>query len=378
MTSFGVLGPLTVSHDGQAITLGGAKQRVILAMLLLNPGRTVSVDRLIDGIWADAAPPGVTNTLQAHVSHLRRALAVGDTSITTRAPGYLITVSSAQLDLLRFDELTRVAQERIAEGQHAAGAELLRSALDLWRGPALEDLGPGPFSDSARTYLEERRFGIINDRLELELQLGRDQVVIETCEMVLGSSPLRESLWEKLIVALYRSGRQSDALAKFRLCRAVLMDELGVEPMPRLRLLEQQILNQDPRLAAVRATSDGLVVPVEVDRATTSTTGAATVQRLDRLDADLLLDDGTAVRLTEVTVLGRHPSCDIVVDDLSVSRRHAEIRIANGRHVLFDLSSSNGTWVAGEPVLQHLLRDGDAFEIGDQTLRYRTRESVRG
>lgn len=131
MTSFGVLGPLTLSHDGQPITLGGAKQRVILAMLLLNPGRTVSVERLIDGIWGGAAPAGVTNTLQAHVSHLRRALAVGDTTVTTQAPGYLITVSSEQLDLLRFDELTRAAQERIAEGEHASGAELLGAALDL-------------------------------------------------------------------------------------------------------------------------------------------------------------------------------------------------------------------------------------------------------
>jgi DNA-binding SARP family transcriptional activator len=337
----------------------------------------VSAERLIDGIWGGAPPPGVTNTLQAHVSHLRRALSVGDTTITTRAPGYLMTVTSEQLDLLLFDELTRVAQERIADGQHAAGIDLLRVALDLWRGPALEDLGPGPFSDSARIYLEERRFGIINDRLELELRLGRDQVVIETCEAVLSVSPLRESVWEKLIVALYRSGRQSDALAKYRLCRDVLLDELGVEPMPRLRLLEQQILNQDPRLAAIRAKTDGLVIPGEVDQRGAWMTGATTVQQPDRLDAHLQLDDGTEVPLADVTVLGRHPDCDVVIDDLSVSRRHAEIRIVNGRHILFDLSSSNGTWVAGEPVLQHLLRDGDDFKMGDQMLRYRTRQTAR-
>lgn len=366
---FGVLGPLQADVSGVPVALGGQRPRVVLAMLLLHAGRVVSVDRLIDGVWGEEAPEGVVNTLQAHVSHLRRLLAGGDAPLITQRPGYLVRVTGEQLDLLRFESLTQAAQARAHDGRTAEAVDLFGQALDLWRGPPLEDLGICPFADTARTFLEERRVAVVDDRLALMLDLGQERQVIETCEEVLATQPLRESLWERLIVALYRTGRQADALARYRQCRATLLDELGVEPMPRLRALEVQILNHDDRLVPDRLRTDAVVVP---PREEAVPTGTETVLRPRRLDARLTSADGTVAALGERVVLGRHHACDIVLADASVSRRHAEIRLVNGRHLLLDLSSSNGTLVNGEPVLQHLLGDGDAVQLGDQTLTYHT------
>lgn len=366
---FGVLGPLLAEVAGAPVALGGPRPRAVLAMLLLHAGRVVSTERLIDGVWGEDVPEGAGNTLQAHVSHLRRVLAGGDAPVLTERPGYLIRVTGDQLDLLHFEAFTQEAQSRAQAGQSGEAADLFGQALALWRGPPLEDLGSCPFADTARTFLEERRLAAIDDRLGLLLDLGQDRQVIEGCEAALSEQPLRESLWERLIVALYRSGRQAEALARFRECRATLLDELGVEPMPRLRALEVQILNHDPRLAPDRRRTDEMVVP---PRPQPEPSGTATVLRSRRLDARLVGLDGRTTPLGERIVLGRHPGCDVVLADASVSRRHAEIRLVNGRHLLLDLASSNGTWVNGEPVLQHRLGDGDVVQLGDQKLTYQT------
>lgn len=368
--SFGVLGPLLLERDGGPSSIGGLKPRVVLAMLLMNVGRVVSVQRLVDGLWGDAPPDGVSNTLQVHVSQLRRRLVDTDAAVVTQPPGYLLQVAPGRLDLLRFEELSQQARDRAASGHLSDAAALMHDALGLWRGAPLEDLDSGPFADSARAFLEERRLGAVDDRLQLLLDLRRDREVVEACEEILTAHPLRESVWEKLILSLYRSGRQAESLARYRECRSTLLDELGVEPMPRLRLLEQQILNHDRRLDPGPRGTGALVVPV---RERTRSSGTATVVRSNRLDAVLVLEDGATVPLSDRVVLGRQPDCDVVLDDASVSRRHAEIRLANGRHVLLDLSSTNGTWRAGEPVMQHCLSDDDVFSIGDRVLRYRTR-----
>jgi len=372
---FGVLGPLAVEYDGRPVAMGSLKQRLVLAMLLMTANRVVSVDRLTDGLWGEEPPDGAMNTLQAHVSHLRRALAVGDVAILTQPPGYLLRVEPEQVDLLRFEQLTQRANDLADRGQAREALADLTGALELWRGPALEDLGSSTFGDSARTFLEERRLGVLEDRLTLLGRLGRHQEQIESCEAVLAAHPLREAVWEKLIVALYRSGRQADALAKYRTCRELLQDELGVEPMPRLQQLEQQILNHDKRLQPARRTTTAMVIAAPAQPAPS---GQVTVLRARRLDATLVLGDGSTVPLAERTVLGRHRDCDITLEDPMVSRRHAEIRLTNGSHVLLDLSSSNGTWVAGRPVLQHPLRDGDTIKVGDQVLRYRTTDPSGG
>jgi DNA-binding SARP family transcriptional activator len=337
-------------------------------MLLMNPSRVVSTERLIDGLWAEAPPEGAVNTVHAHVSHLRRSLG-GAVAIVTQPPGYILPVQRDQVDLLRFEDFVTAARNIPREGpidvpntERAVG--LLDEALALWRGTALDDLGGGEFADNARSFLEERRLGVSEDRMDLWLILRRYRDVVEACEELLRTHPLRETLWEKLLIALYRSGRQADALARYRDCRDVLIKELGVEPMPRLQLLEQQILNHDDALARGRPGST--VVP----RAARTASGTITVLR-PRLQASLIIDGAGPVVLAERLIVGRHPSCDIVLsDDGTISRRHAEIRLTSGRHLLLDLSSSNGTWVAGRPVLQHLLEDGDVITIGDHQLRY--------
>ena len=369
---FGVLGPLLVERGEQTVPVR-SRQRLILAMLLMNAGRPVSVDRLIDEMWGDNPPDGPVNTLQVHVSQLRRALAAGNATILTQPPGYLLRTSPAQLDLLMFEQLAHRGNDLLDAGEHAQAAQALGEALALWRGPPLENLADGPFVASARSFLDERRLGVTEDRLRLLLELRRDREVIEIGEGLLTTHPLRESVWETVILALYRSGRQADALARYRACRDLLLDELGVEPMPSLQMLERQILNHDRVLVpAVRPTS-ALVIPS--GRGSIGETAGATVQRTQRIDADLVLPDGTVVALPERVVLGRHPDCDVVLQDSQVSRRHAEVRLVSGRHMLLDLSSSNGTWIDERPVLQHLLSDGDTFRVGDQLIAYRTRPS---
>ena len=369
---FGVLGPLLVERGEQTVPVR-SRQRLILAMLLMNAGRPVSVDRLIDGVWGDNPPEGSVNTLQVHISQLRRALAAGTETILTQPPGYLLRTGPGQLDLLMFEQLARRGNELLDAGEHAQAAQALGEALALWRGPPLENLPDGPFVASARSFLDERRLGVTEDRLRLLLELRRDREAIEIGESLLTTHPLRESVWETVILALYRSGRQADALARYRACRELLLDELGVEPMPSLQMLERQILNHDRVLVpAVRPTS-ALVIPS--GPASRGETAGATVQRTQRRDADLVLADGTVVPLPERVVLGRHPDCDVVLQDAQVSRRHAEVRLVSGRHMLLDLASSNGTWVDEQPVLQHLLSDGDTFRVGDQVIGYRTRPS---
>ena len=241
---FGVLGPLLVERGEQIVPVR-SRQRLILAMLLMNAGRPVSVDRLIDEVWGDNPPDGAVNTLQVHVSQLRRALAAGNATILTQPPGYLLRTSPAELDLLMFEQLAHKGNDLLDKGDHAQAAQALGDALALWRGPPLENLPDGPFVASARSFLDERRLGVTEDHLRLLLKLRRDREVIEIGESLLTTHPLRESVWETVILALYRSGRQADALARYRACRELLLDELGVEPMPSLQMLERQILNHD-------------------------------------------------------------------------------------------------------------------------------------
>jgi DNA-binding SARP family transcriptional activator len=368
---FGVLGPLRVELGGVVASTGGAKARVLLAMLLLTPDRVVSVERLIAGLWEEDPPDGAVNTLQVHVSNLRRLLTATDALLVTEPPGYRLQVRADQLDLLRFEELVTQARDLAGTGKAEQAVQRLDAALALCRGNPLEDLTPGTFADNARTFLAERRLGVVDDRLRLLLGLRRYREVVEAARTVVAENPLRESVWEKLMVALYRVGRPAEALACYRECRRILLEELGLEPMPRLRALEQQILNHDRRLDPGPRT-DALVIPTGRPDLREDLTGTVTQLRPRRLDAELELPDGERVLLAEDTVLGRHPSCDVVLPESSVSRRHAEIRLTNGRHLLLDLSSANGTWVDGKPVLQHLLEDGDTFTLGGLDLRYHT------
>jgi len=235
---FLILGPLEVVDDGRTVPVMGAKPRALLATLLLHANEVVSDDRLIDALWGDDPPATARNVLQAHVSQLRRA--VGGDVVTRRASGYVIELASADLDLARFEELRAEAASLPA----AEGAERLRSALALWRGEPEFD----------RLRLEEIRLAAFEDRIDADLELGRHSEVIAELQGLVEAEPLRERPRAQLMLALYRAGRQSDALAEFGRARTALVDELGVEPGPELSRLQHLILEQDPSLAPPPAT----------------------------------------------------------------------------------------------------------------------------
>ena len=240
---FSVLGRLEVRIDGEAAPLGGPKQRALLALLLLNANGVVSRDRLIDALWGEQAPESAQRSLDSYVSRLRTLL--GADRIERHPPGYLLRVAPEELDLEQFEQL-------LEHGRSAADAtvasERLSEALRLWRGPALADLLNEPFAASEAERLEERRLLALEERIDADLALGRGPELVPDLEQLVADEPFRERPLGQLIVALYRSGRQAEALAAYQDFRHRLADELGLEPGPQLRELEQRILRQDPEL----------------------------------------------------------------------------------------------------------------------------------
>jgi YVTN family beta-propeller protein len=239
---FRILGPLEVSDEGRVLKLGGAKQRALLALLLLHANEPVSRDRLIDELWGDEVPETAATAIQVHVSQLRKSL--GRDLIVTQAPGYLIQVRDGELDLDRFERL--VAEARGAEPVLAA--RLLGEALALWHGRPLAQLDP-EIATSERARLEEQRLAALEQRIDAELALGRHAELVPELEGLVREHPLRERPRGQLMLALYRCGRQAEALEVYRSGRRLLDDELGLEPGEELRRLERAILEQDPSLA---------------------------------------------------------------------------------------------------------------------------------
>jgi YVTN family beta-propeller protein len=243
---FRILGPLEVEDDGRVLPLGGSKQRALLALLLLHANQVVSRDRLIDEVWGDRAPKTAAAALQGYVSGLRKAL--GARRILTRAPGYLLQVEPNDLDLGSFDRLAREGREALANGDAERASQMFAEALALWRGPPLADLDVAPFAYAERLRLEESRLTAIEERIEAELALGRHAAVVAELEALVAGHPLREKLRGQLMLALYRSGRQAEALQVYQEARRLLVGELGLEPGTALRSLQQAILNHEPAL----------------------------------------------------------------------------------------------------------------------------------
>jgi YVTN family beta-propeller protein len=258
---FRVLGPVEVVADGRTLGLGGRRQRALLAALLLHANEVVSSERLIELVWGDAPPVTVTTALHGYVSGLRRLLEPGRAAdappevLLTRAPGYLLRVENDDVDLHRFERLAREARDALARGEAEPALVLLQDALALWRGTPLDDLPPGPFAEAERQRLEELRLAAAEDRIDAELALGRHAHVVGEITALVARHALRERLRAQLMLALYRSGRQGEALAAYQDARRTLLDELGIEPTPELQRLERAILNQDPALAAPTPTA---------------------------------------------------------------------------------------------------------------------------
>jgi DNA-binding SARP family transcriptional activator len=240
---FRILGPLEVVEAGRPLALGGPRQRALLAILLTRANEVVSSDRLIDELWGAQAPGTGTNALQYHVSQLRKTLGPSK-ALVTREPGYLIRVAPRELDLLQFERLVEEARQAPPE----QAARLLRDALDLWRGPALADLVSEPFAQAEILRLEELRLAALELRIETDLALGRHRGLVGELEALVHEHPLRERPRAQLMLALYRSGRQAEALDRYREGRRLLVDELGIEPGFELQELEKAILGHDPEL----------------------------------------------------------------------------------------------------------------------------------
>jgi predicted ATPase/DNA-binding SARP family transcriptional activator len=243
---FGILGPVAVWRDGEEVVLVAAKPRALLAILLLRANTLVTTDVLVDELWGESPPARAVKTVQVYLSQLRKSL--GDEAIETRPGGYLLKVVPGALDLDRFESLVERGRALLAGGAAAEAVTLFVRALELWRGPALADLRHERFAANEAGRLEELRLAVLGQRLEGELALGRHVELIPELEALVREHPLHERMWELLILALYRAGRQSDALATYRSARATLVNELGLDPGQSLQQLEKAILVQDPRL----------------------------------------------------------------------------------------------------------------------------------
>ncbi|MGI9097776.1 MAG: BTAD domain-containing putative transcriptional regulator [Solirubrobacteraceae bacterium] len=258
---FRILGPIDVRGDAGAVALGGPKPRAVLAVLLLHANQPVSAERLALALWGEEAPSGAIKTVQVHVSRLRKAL--GDADIlTTTAAGYCLRVLPGELDAERFERLVEDGRRALAEGRPEDAAATLRAALTLWRGPPLGDFAYEPFARAEISRLEEARLAALEARIEADLASGRHAELVAELQQLVAAHPGRERLAGQLMLALYRCGRQVEALEAYSDVRRALVAEVGVEPGPELRELQQSILRQD---VALDVTAVATELPAELD-----------------------------------------------------------------------------------------------------------------
>ena len=244
MITFRVLGPIEADRDGTPVELGGPRQRVLLALLLLAAPRPVPTDRLADELWGGEPPDGASTTMRAYVSKLRTALG-DDAPIRSGAGGYAMDVDGERVDAARFERLAREGREALARGASRTAATRLRSAIELWRGPPYAGSdGDGVLRVEAQR-LDDLRLLALEDRIEADLELGQAAELVDELETLVRDNPYRERLWRHLMLALYRAERQADALAAYRRARRHFADDLGLEPGEELQALEQAILRHE-------------------------------------------------------------------------------------------------------------------------------------
>jgi YVTN family beta-propeller protein len=247
---FRLLGPLEVVDDGRPVAAGGPKQRALLAVLLLHRGEAVPSDRLIDELWGERPPASAIKIVQGYVSNLRKAL--GAETLLTRGRGYVLQTEPGQTDVDRFESLVAEGRRALEDGDAREAVARLRDALTLWRGPPLADLAYQTFAQPEIARLDESRLSALEARIDAELALGEHAQAVGELEALVREHPLRERLIGQLMLGLYRSGRQADALETYRSARRRLIDDLGLDPGPELQKLERAILAQDPALGAPR------------------------------------------------------------------------------------------------------------------------------
>lgn len=248
-----ILGPVEVEWSGGMIPIAAPRQLAVLAVLLIEANRVVSTERLIGQLWGDRSPASARNTVQSLVLRLRRALArgygsLGTTTLITRNPGYLIRIRADQLDLHRFEQLSAEGQTELRSGHFQQASATLAEALAVWRGNPFENAAAVRLHEVEACRLRERRLQVLEDRIHADLLLGRHEDLTVELPALIAEHRLREPLYEQLMLALYRSRRQADALLLYQQLRRRLSDELGVEPTPTAQQLYQRILTHDPLL----------------------------------------------------------------------------------------------------------------------------------
>ena len=260
-----LLGPLEARDDGEPVDLGGARPRSLLGLLALNLGRPLSADRIVEQLRGEESPRSARHMVAVYTSRLRKGL--GDGVVITRRTGYELGVEPDHIDVVRFERLSAEGREALAVGDPASAASSFSAGLALWKGPALADFAYEPFAQAEIARLEELRLQAEEEWIDADLALQTNAAVLDAdLEAFVAAQPLRERRRAQLMLALYRSGRQADALAAYQDARRVLLDELGIEPGPELRGLERSILAQDEHLLA--AAPSAVVAPRPESRRT--------------------------------------------------------------------------------------------------------------
>lgn len=329
---FRVLGSLeVVDHDGP-VALGAPKQRALLAVLLLHRGEPVSSDRLIDEIWGEQPPASANKIVQGYVSNLRKLL--GDGRVVTQGRGYLLRVEPGQTDVDRFEALVAEGRRALEDGDALIAGAVLREALAVWRGPALSDFAYQRFAQAEIAWLEESRLVVLEDRIDADLASGEHARLVGELERLVHEHPLRERLQGQLMLALYRSGRQADALETYHLARDRLIDELGLEPGRELKELERAILAHDPALEPIAPrTSLRHRTPAASGRHSAGliTAGAAALLVAISLVAVKLASSGTAtIRVSPNSIAELDPRTGRVVAVVAVGTRPGPIAFDSG------------------------------------------------
>jgi SARP family transcriptional regulator, regulator of embCAB operon len=365
---FGILGPLQTTADGSDIPLGAAKQRAVLALLLINRNRAVAIDSLLDAAWRQNPPPEARASLHTYVSNLRRLLTKAGVDpaavLVSARPGYRLNVADAECDIGRFNIELAAGMQAAAGGRFEQASGHLSAALAEWRGPVLDDLRDFEFVEAFAAALGEDKLVAQTLRAEAEIACGRSLSIVAELEALTAEQPYREPLWAQLITAYYVTERQYDALEAYRRLKTTLADDLGIDPGPTLRALHERILRQESLelKQAARATAKRAVATLE--RRTRASQQSAVAHLRDA-------DGRTHPLRGAATRIGRLPDNDIVLDDATVSRYHAMIVDTGNSFVITDLRSANGVHVAGNRIRgSTTLADGDRIRVGDHEFTF--------
>lgn len=365
---FGLLGPLEMSVDGALVPLGTPKQRAVLAMLLINRNRPVSVESLITAVWEEWPPSGARASIHSYVSNLRKLLSGAGIDprgrLAAAPPGYRLSIPDNGCDLGRFISEKTAGVHAAASGRFEQACRHLSAALAEWRGPVLEDLRDSQFVETFATALIEDKIIAHTAKAEAEIACGRAVAVISELEALTVEHPYREPLWTQLITAYYLTERQSDALAAYRRVKKALADDLGIDPGQTLRDLNELILRQEP-LDAKKSARTTAVGTVTVLDQRTQVTGQLPFAYLHEASGANYPLRATATRI------GRLSDNDIVLEGANVSRHHAVIVDTGTNYIINDLRSSNGVHVQYQRIRSAAtLNDGDHIRICDHEFTF--------